>query len=159
MKNVVLLTGMGVGISASGWLPSVDNETLEEEHNEDMWEQPRSVDTSLLGRVCHQLWEKVWPPLVEDPSSPAFEKGFSPFMDRIQKVVITRTSNSVGWQNSSLATRDIALEKMHGPLGPSEGAFPRPEGMRPCLRPKQSIYGQRPRRKIAICSLNRSSTT
>lgn len=111
MRQLILLMGMGLdGIGAEGWIPRIDNEVDAGELHDEMWSQLKAIDTFLMGRRCFQLWERVWPPLAADPRSSEFEKDFSRFTDRTQKVVFSRTLKSVGWQNSRLVTGNVAAE-------------------------------------------------
>lgn len=111
MRKVILLMGMGLnGVGAEGWIPSIGDEDEAKELHEEMWGHLKSVDTFLLGRVCYDLWARVWPPLATDPRSSAFEKEFSRFADRVHKVVFSRTLKSLEWKNSSLVRADIRAE-------------------------------------------------
>jgi dihydrofolate reductase len=110
-RKVILLMGLGLdGTGAEGWVPMMENKSEALEIHNDMWKILKSVDTFLLGRVCYQLWEKVWPPLANDPSSSDLEKKFSQFTDRVRKVVFSGKLKSVAWQNSELAAGDIQWE-------------------------------------------------
>lgn len=108
-RKVVLLMGMSLdGFGAGGWTPPVTwGKDIEDMHDE-VRRQLASVDTFLFGRVCFELWEKVWPPLAQDPRSSAFEKEFSRLTDRVDKVVYSKTLKSVDWQKSRLASGSIA---------------------------------------------------
>lgn len=81
-----------------------------DEIHEEMRRQLASIGTFLFGRACFELWEKVWPPLAQDPASSSFEREFSGLVERIQKVVYSKTLQSVSWHNSRLAKESLAEE-------------------------------------------------
>lgn len=114
MRKVILLMGMGLdGVSARGWSPPIADEAAASEVHEDMWEELKSVDTFIFGRVNYELWKKVWPTLATSPSSSEFEKRFSRFTDSVKKVVFSTTLKSVDWPSPadiSLVAGDIAKE-------------------------------------------------
>src|SRR5580658_3642804 len=114
MRQVILLMGMGLdGVSARGWSPPIADEVAASEVHEAMWEELKSIDTFIFGRVNYELWKKVWPPLATSPSSSEFEKRFSRLTDSVRKLVISTTLKSVDWPHSgdiSLVTGDISKE-------------------------------------------------
>ena len=102
--------GMGLdGVAAGGWIPSAEDESEQSELIEDIWEQLRSVDTLLLGRVTFKMWEKYWPAQATRPSASSFQKEFSRYVDDVKKVVFSRTLKRVSWQNSFLVTGNILV--------------------------------------------------
>jgi dihydrofolate reductase len=111
MRKVILLMGMGLdGVGARGWSPAVADEAAASELHEDMWEDLKSIDTFIFGRVTYELWKNFWPAQATNPSSSEFEKRFSKFADAVKKVVFSTTLKSVDWQNTSLASGDISEE-------------------------------------------------
>ncbi len=68
--------------------------------------------TALYGRVTYQLMT-FWKDLVETPSGVASMDAFAITMDRIPKVVFSRTLTQVDWHSARLATRDPAAEVVH----------------------------------------------
>ena len=112
MRKTILLMGMsldGFGVP-QGWLPTASNADQGKEHVEDMWEQLKSIDTFLLGRVTYQLWKRHWPPQATNPSSSQFAKDFSRFVEEVKKVVFSKTLKSVSWKNSVLVMGNIPKE-------------------------------------------------
>ena len=102
MRKVILLMGMGLdGVSARGWSPPIADEAAASEVHEDMWEEVKSIDTFIFGRVNYDLWKKVWPPLATSPSSSEFEKRFSRLTDSARKLVFSTTLKSVDWPHLS----------------------------------------------------------
>ena len=108
-RKVVLLMGMGLdGFGAGGWTPPVNRGLNVEEINNELRQQLASIDTFLFGRVSFELWEKVWPPMAQQPGSSSFTKEFSRLTDGMKKVVYSKTLKSVTWQNSRLVNGSIA---------------------------------------------------
>jgi dihydrofolate reductase len=73
-------------------------------------EQMREMDTVLLGRENYQGFGGYWPQVAKDPNAPADIATYARWLDRVEKVVFSRTLNQVDWQNARLATRDPAEE-------------------------------------------------
>lgn len=108
-RRVVLLMGMSLdGFGAGGWTPSRARPEDEGEMFDEVWRQLETVDTFLFGRVSFEIWQRAWPPLATDSKSSAFEQRFSRYVDDIQKVVYSRTLESVSWRNARLVTGSIA---------------------------------------------------
>ena len=108
-RRVVLLMGMSLdGVGAGGWTPSHARPEDEGEMFDEVWRQLETVDTFLFGRVSFEIWQRAWPPLASDSNSSAFEQRFSRYVDDIQKVVYSRTLESVSWRNARLVTGSIA---------------------------------------------------
>lgn len=108
-RRVVLLMGMSLdGFGAGGWTPSAERPADRDEMLDEVWRQLEGVDTFVLGRVSFELWHRHWPQFATDPGSGAFERKFGQYIDGIQKVVYSRTLDSVSWRNSRLVTGPIA---------------------------------------------------
>lgn len=92
------------------WLPSFKDTKSWEDLDEEMWNNLKTVDTLLLGRVAYQAWEKFWPAAATNPSSTENDIKFSHFADETPKVVFSRTLREVGWKNTRLVSGNIADE-------------------------------------------------
>src|SRR5262249_37081978 len=98
------------GLGAGGWSPPLADEAAASELHEDMWARLETVDTFIFGRVTYELWRRFWPACATSPSSTAFEKTFSRFVESVEKIVVSTTLTSVDWQGASLVTGDVAKE-------------------------------------------------
>lgn len=120
MRKVILAMQMTLDGFSTGpngemdWLPPFNDEKSWEDLHEEMWNQLRSVDTLLLGRVTYQIWEKYWPAAAMSPSSSKSDVEFSEFADKTQKIVFSKTLEKTDWQNTRLVKENIAeeIEKM-----------------------------------------------
>lgn len=65
-------------------------------------------DTVLFGRVTYQLFEQVWPAVAADPKAPEAARTIAGELNRMTKIVYSRTLRNVSWQNSTLAEGDVA---------------------------------------------------
>ena len=65
--------------------------------------------TILYGRITYQLMQ-YWQTLLEHPSDKRSENRFAEVIDRIPKVVFTRTVKDPGWGSARLAKRDLKEE-------------------------------------------------
>ena len=69
-----------------------------------------SIDTLLLGRRTYELWAAYWPGQQNDPSATPFQKRFSRFADRAEKVVFSKTLKSADWPRSRIVRGDLGEE-------------------------------------------------
>jgi dihydrofolate reductase len=70
----------------------------------------------LLGRITYELMASYWPTPAALTTAPAVAEG----MNRMQKVVFSRTLKKASWQNTTLVTGDIvaAVRKLKSEAGP-----------------------------------------
>lgn len=69
----------------------------------------KSGGTALYGRTTYQLME-YWKGVVENPTGNKATDDFAVTMDRIPKVVFSRTLTNVDWENARVAKRDLEEE-------------------------------------------------
>ena len=62
----------------------------------------RDADTLIYGRITYQLMESYWPTVVKDPTGHKPMDDFAVLIDRIKKIVYSRTLKNVDWKNSEL---------------------------------------------------------
>jgi dihydrofolate reductase len=68
-----------------------------------------SAGTILYGRITYQLME-YWPTLLKSPSGDRSMDEFAVIMDRIPKIVYSRTLKSLDWESARIATRSFEDE-------------------------------------------------
>jgi dihydrofolate reductase len=66
-------------------------------------------DAILYGRITYQLM-KYWQPLVKNPSGEKTMDDFALAIDKIPKIVFSRTLKNTGWDSAKLATKEIEKE-------------------------------------------------
>jgi dihydrofolate reductase len=71
-----------------------------------------SADALLYGRITYQLMKDYWPALVKNPSGNKQTDAFAMAIDKIQKIVFSRTMENAGWNNATLATGSIKEEML-----------------------------------------------
>jgi dihydrofolate reductase len=81
----------------------------DEEIHDHYTELLRTGDTILYGRITYQLME-YWRTVVEKPVGIKSIDDFAITMDRIPKIVFSRTLQQVDWETAKLATGDIQEE-------------------------------------------------
>lgn len=97
-------------ISADGYFEGPDHEldwhNVDEEFNVFAIKQLDESDTLLFGRVTYQMMESYWttPMAIEDDPIVAGK------MNSMSKVVVSKTMNNVGWDNTKLMNKDIPGE-------------------------------------------------
>jgi dihydrofolate reductase len=63
----------------------------------------------LYGRITYQLME-FWRTILEKPSAEKSMNDFAVTIDKIQKIVFSRTLKNVGWESANLANRSLEEE-------------------------------------------------
>ena len=69
----------------------------------------RNAGTILYGRITYQLME-YWRTLLDTPSDEKSMNDFAIAIDKIPKIVFSRTLKNVDWKTAKLANRDIEKE-------------------------------------------------
>ena len=77
-----------------------------------------SAGVILYGRITYQLME-YWPTIVKNPTGNRAMDEFAAIMDKIPKIVFSRTLKHVEWESATLAKRDpkeevLALKQQPG---------------------------------------------
>ena len=69
----------------------------------------RSAGTLLYGRITYQLME-YWPTVLKNPTGNKSMNEFAELIDKIPKIVFSRTLKNVEWKTARLAKRDLKEE-------------------------------------------------
>lgn len=69
-----------------------------------------NAGTLIYGRITYQLMESYWPAVLKNPTGNKAIDEFALAIDRIPKIVFSRTLKSVEWKSAKLATKDIKEE-------------------------------------------------
>jgi len=91
--NMVTLDGFFEGPNHS-----IDWHNVDEEFNEFAVEQTSSLDMILFGRVTYQLMASYWP----TPAAIADDPMIAGLMNRLPKIVFSRTLERADWENTRL---------------------------------------------------------
>ena len=102
--NMVTLDGFFEGPNGEIDWHNVDTE--DGEFNEFAIEQLGSIDTLLFGRVTYQLMASYWP----TPAAIEGDPIVADLMNRLPKVVVSRTLEKAEWNNTRLVKDHIAEE-------------------------------------------------
>ena len=100
--NMVTLDGFFEGPNGEIDWHNADNE----EFNDFAIEQTSSVDTLLFGRKTYQMMASYWPTEIAIQSDPIV----ADLMNRLSKVVFSRTLESVDWNNTRLIRENASQE-------------------------------------------------
>ena len=100
--NMVTLDGFFEGPNQEIDWHNADNE----EFNEFAIEQTSSVDTLVFGRVTYQLMASYWPTETAVNAEPII----ADLKNRLTKIVLTRTLESVQWNNTRLIAENAQKE-------------------------------------------------
>jgi dihydrofolate reductase len=66
-----------------------------------------TVDTVIYGRVTYQLLADYWPTAAMDASLNPGELAFAQKMNRVSKIVFSKTLDRVAWENTQLNKGDV----------------------------------------------------
>lgn len=77
---------------------------------EDALEQLRAVDTILVGRVAYEGMATHWPYAEKNKMNSACESEFAQTMNRLHKIVFSKTLRKASWNNSTLMNEIIPDE-------------------------------------------------
>ena len=66
-----------------------------------------TADTAIHGRVTYRLMESYWPTVLDKPSATPSTLKHARWLQKALKVVVSRTMNSVEWENSLLIKDDL----------------------------------------------------
>lgn len=100
--NMVTLDGFFEGPNQEIDWHNADNE----EFNEFAIEQTSSVDTLLFGRITYQLMASYWPTETAMSADPIVAE----LMNRLSKIVFSRTLERVEWNNTRLIRENAHKE-------------------------------------------------
>jgi dihydrofolate reductase len=110
MRKVVLLINTTLDGFAAGSKGDLDWTIVDE----DMWSYTNAlfstVDTTLFGRVTYQGFESYWPTVPANPNSTKETITFAHWIDKVQKVVFSKTLEHVTWNNTRLVRDNVAEE-------------------------------------------------
>ena len=95
----------------------------DEELHDHYTETLNKAGTLLYGRTTYQLMESYWPLLVKDPSGNRSMDEFAMAIDKVPKVVFSRTLNHVEWESARLAERELKEEVLALKQEPGKDIF------------------------------------
>jgi len=81
-----------------------------------------NADAVLYGRITYQLMQ-YWQNLVKNPSGEKSMDDFAMAMDKIPKIVFSRTLKNSEWESAKLANRDIEEEALELRQQPGKDIF------------------------------------
>ncbi|MCE7057047.1 dihydrofolate reductase family protein [Algoriphagus sp. AGSA1] len=79
-------------------------------------------DAILYGRTTYQLME-FWRTLLEKPSDEKSMNDFASAIDKIPKIVFSKTLKNVGWESATLTKRDLKDEVLEFKQQPGKDVF------------------------------------
>jgi dihydrofolate reductase len=106
MRNVILFNMITIDGFVAGTDGNIDWHRTDDEFNQFSVEQLREAGGLLFGRVTYELMASYWPTpaaLEDDPS-------VAEAMNRLPKVVFSRTMQNPAWQNTRLVKENAAAE-------------------------------------------------
>ena len=113
MFNWVSIDGFFAGPNGEiDWIlrdPKVDQALRESGANNELAESGGS-DTMLLGNATYTMFENSWPQMARDPNAPEEMHKMADEVNRMNKVVFSRTRKEAPWENSRLLHGNLIEE-------------------------------------------------
>ena len=106
MRKVILFNLISLDGFFEGPKHALDWHNVDEEFNEFANAQLDSVDVLLFGRVTYQLMAGFWP----TPAAARDDPVTAAKMNRLPKIVFSRSLSSVSWENTRLVKENIPEE-------------------------------------------------
>ena len=97
MRKIVAAINMSVDGYCDHTAMNADDE-LHEHYSELL----RNAGALLYGRITYQLMESYWPTVVNTPTGNTATDEFAVLIDKVPKIVYSRTLKSVEWNNTQL---------------------------------------------------------
>jgi len=88
----------------------IDWHVVDDEFNKFAIEQTKSFGAILFGRTTYQLFEDHWPKAFTDPATSEDDREIAKIINDIEKIVFSRTLQSVTWNNTKLFKEVIPQE-------------------------------------------------
>jgi dihydrofolate reductase len=106
----------GYFVSATGDFSWARNGNDDPEYSAFVAENASSGGQLLFGRVTYELMASYWPTPIADQHNPTVAEG----MNRMSKIVFSRTLHQASWNNTTLVKGDLVTEirKMKNEPGP-----------------------------------------
>lgn len=83
---------------------------VDEEIYNDVTALLRTVDTAIYGRITYQMMESYWPTVPGNPASTELERHHAEWVEKVRKIVLSRTLETAEWNNTTLIKENIAEE-------------------------------------------------
>jgi dihydrofolate reductase len=113
MFNWVSIDGFFAGPNGEiDWIlrdPKVDQALRESGANNEQTKSGGS-DTMLLGNATYTMFENSWPQMARDPNAPEEMHKMADEVNRMNKVVFSRTRKEAPWENSRLLHGNLIEE-------------------------------------------------
>ena len=103
MRNVIYAINISIDGCCDHTKVTVDDETFEYFTNTLM----REVDLQVFGRKTYQLMVPYWPDVLKDPSATKEDREFAEAFDSVDKLVFSRTLDSVEGRNTRIVRTNL----------------------------------------------------
>jgi dihydrofolate reductase len=111
MRKVVLFMHLSLDGFAAGPNGELDWLPFDEELEAYADEIVSTVGSPIYGRVTFQMMESYWPTVLQNPSSSSkHDIDHANWIEKIEKIVISRSLEKVEWNNTRLIKENIAEE-------------------------------------------------
>ena len=110
MRKVVLFVHVSLDGYAAGPNGELNWVSYDSELQQYAAEIVREVGSPLYGRVTYQMMERYWPTVLNNPASTPHETEHANWVEKISKVVFSKTLEKAEWNNTTLIRENIAEE-------------------------------------------------
>lgn len=106
MRKLILVTNMSLDGLIAGPEGDLDWTVADEEMHDYYAAVLNQADAIIYGRVMYEIMADYWPTAPQDPSLSKSELEFAHAINRIRKIVYSRTLENVGWNTTVMRTVD-----------------------------------------------------
>src|SRR5437870_2367830 len=99
MRKVIFLMHVSLDGFVAGPNGEMDWIRYDDELERYSHELHNSTDAAIYGRVTYQMMESYFPSLLTDPSSKGGDLAHAQWLDKVTKIVFSKTLESVQWRN------------------------------------------------------------
>jgi dihydrofolate reductase len=110
MRKVVLFIHLSLDGFAAGPNGELDWMSYDEELEKYAEGVVSTVGAALYGRVTFQMMESYWPTVLKNSSSTKHDIDHAHWIEKISKVVFSKSLNKVEWNNTRLIKDNVAEE-------------------------------------------------
>jgi dihydrofolate reductase len=110
MRKIIALMHLSLDGFAAGPNGELEWAAVNEEMYQHVADLLRTVDTAVYGRVTYQMMESYWPTVPSNPASTPLELRHAHWVEKVQKIVFSRTMERAEWNNTRVIKENIAEE-------------------------------------------------
>jgi dihydrofolate reductase len=110
MRNIILFMHISLDGFVAGPNGELDWISYDQELEKYAEGVVSTVGSPLYGRVTYQMMESYWPTVLTNPSATEHDLAHARWLEKVEKIVFSKTLAKVEWNNTRLIKDNIAEE-------------------------------------------------